>query len=126
VGVSCRRTVGVLVSFTNSFTKKGGETNHDTVQTILPPSTVSLLLLLPSWWMVSTSSLTAARTSVPPPGFLPMLTLALPLAKGATSVWRETVRKSCRVRPSARKGGFESRDDWMYDFSALDNIYVRK
>ena len=89
-----------------------------TEQAILPPSTP------PLWWsIVSTSNLTAARISVPPEpscGFRPMLSRALPLARGATPVSRDTARKSESVRPSARCGGCESMPVWMYDFSAFE------
>ena len=53
-------------------------------------------------------------------GFRPILSLALPLARGATPVSRDTVRKSESVRPSARCGGSESMPVWMYDLSAFE------
>lgn len=49
-----------------------------------------------------------------------MLRRALPFERGATPVSREIVRKSCRERPLARRGGFASNPAWIYDLSAFE------
>ena len=96
-------------------------THQVTEQTTRPPS-------IPSPFSTSsTSSFTAATISVPPPpsrAILPILSLALPLANGATPVSRRTVRKSRRPRPSARNGGVALREDCMYARSDLESKTV--
>lgn len=95
---------------------------HVMLQSILPPSTPSL-----PGSIDSTSSFVAARISVPPDplwGFRPMLRRALPFARGATLVWRETVRKVVSSRPSAREGGLAKIPACIYDFSALESEMV--
>lgn len=53
-----------------------------------------------------------------------MDTLALPFASGATPVSSAICRKSSGDRPSARSGGSETREDWMYDISAFESVVM--